>query len=96
MRPTDPLSPGPRGGKWGILCGWDTESTTYKWGPFDIPFDECIAKCGGIEGCYLATHTGKCYLKKSVKDQGYIRSGRPTNRIAIKLSEKADPMVSED
>lgn len=87
-------STGPRGGKWGILCGYDTQSNTYKWGPFDLPFDQCIAKCGGIDGCFIATYTGKCYLKKSNRDEGYVKSGRQTNKMAIKLSEKADRNVS--
>lgn len=67
---------GPRGGKWGILCGYDTVSVTvsllsilglgwerlarltseqHQWGPFDLPFDQCIAKCGGMDGCFIAT-----------------------------------------
>lgn len=74
-------------------CSWDTESTTHMWGPFDLPFDECIAKCGGIDGCFIATWTGKCYLKKGIRDQGYIRTARPNDRTAVKLSERADPNV---
>lgn len=86
--------PGPKGGKWGILCGWDTVSTSYMWGPFDLPFDQCIAKCGATEGCAIATYTGKCYLKKSIKKEGYIRTGRPTNKTAVKLWKESDPRVT--
>lgn len=40
-------------------------------------------------------HTGiKCYLKGGIRKEGYIRTRRPTNRTAVKLSKKADPHVT--
>ncbi|KAK3705596.1 hypothetical protein LTR37_013204 [Vermiconidia calcicola] len=32
---------GPHGGRWGILCGWDTKARKYHWGPFyDLTFQQ--------------------------------------------------------
>lgn len=46
------LFEGPYGGKWGILCGWDTVSTTFYKGPYTgLNFAECILKCGTTKDC---------------------------------------------
>ena len=61
---------------------------SYAWGPFDLDFAGCIAKCGATKGCHIATWTGKCYLKKSARGQGYAKNGKMTNKTAVKLSKK--------
>lgn len=77
---------GPQGGEWGILCGWDTHSKTFHWGPvYDLTFEQCILECGSLDGCEVATYTGTCYLKQSAKGKGYVNVGGPV-RAAVKLN----------
>ncbi|KAK4500811.1 hypothetical protein PRZ48_009003 [Zasmidium cellare] len=87
---------GPMNGKWGILCGMDTQSTTYYKGPItDVTFEGCILKCGGANfDCNIATYTagarpdrGTCYLKKSDKGLGYRNMGDKNYKVAIFLEE---------
>ncbi|KAK3701898.1 hypothetical protein LTR37_015209 [Vermiconidia calcicola] len=80
---------GPHGGRWGILCGWDTKARKYKWGPFyDLTFQQCVEKCGATEGCSVATYTGACYLKEDAKGKGYVHTRRANNMAAVKLARK--------
>ena len=77
--------------KFGILCGWDTHSRTYHWGPItDVNFEECIRKCAALDECTVATFTGTCYLKKNARGKGYVRTGRKNNMTAIKLKHHRD------
>jgi hypothetical protein len=76
---------GPAGGKWGILCGWDTKSKTFKWGPiYGISFEQCMMTCAQTDGCTVATYTGTCYLKASAKGKGYVYTGGNV-QVAIRL-----------
>ncbi|KAK5166850.1 uncharacterized protein LTR77_007579 [Saxophila tyrrhenica] len=67
---------GPRGGQW-------------HWGPIsDISFEQCIQECGQLDGCFVATYTGTCYLKTigNVKGKGYVKKNNNAYRVAIKLN----------
>jgi len=78
---------GPHGGKWGVLCGWDTQSTTFFKGPYtSLDFEQCILKCGATKDCEIATFTGSCYLKKGARGLGYKRTGDEGHRVAVKLN----------
>ena len=76
----------PNGDHFGILCGWDTHSRSFKYGPlYNISFEECVHECTQKGDCNVATYTGTCYLNESAKGQGLVRAGRKNNMSAIKL-----------
>lgn len=80
---------GPNGGQFGILCGWDTHSSSHYLGPYyGISFKECIHRCSQHPRCGVATYTGTCYLKESNRNYGYFKTGRVHDKTALKLGSK--------
>ena len=39
-----------------------------------------------LSRCVLATFTGTCYLKKSDKGDGFVKTGSQQNRVAVNLA----------
>ncbi|KAK5166851.1 uncharacterized protein LTR77_007580 [Saxophila tyrrhenica] len=79
---------GGRGTKFGILCGWDTQSHTYHYPPLHhLSFEH------HVHDCTVATYVPRagCYLEKHANGRGYVKSGKNTQVMtAIKMNKGGD------